>query len=297
MTNILILGKTGMLGSMLYYYFSKQGNYQVFTTSRNNSTDRNLTFDAESPDFESLSGFISGNGIEYILNAIGVIKPFCKDDDPEGVRRAILVNASFPHRLAQLSGRLNTRLIQIATDCVYDGSQGTYDENSPHNALDFYGRTKSLGEVRDGSMLNIRCSIVGPEAKSKVSLLEWFLKQESEVKGFTHHNWNGITTLRFAQLIDEIIKNGMYNELVKKSHVLHFVPDYTLTKYEMLEIFRRVFEKSVQITPVNDVGTPIDRTLATIFSDLKQFSNINFEDDIRKLKDLMDKDFYTYQTN
>ena len=113
--------------------------------------------------------------------------------------------------------------------------------------------------------------MVGQEAKSKVSLLEWFLKQESEVKGFTHHNWNGITTLRFAQLIDEIIKNGMYNELVKKSHVLHFVPDYTLTKYEMLEIFRRVFEKSVQITPVNDIGTPIDRTLATIFSDLKQF--------------------------
>jgi len=34
MTNILILGKTGMLGSMLYYYFSKQKGYYIFTTSR-----------------------------------------------------------------------------------------------------------------------------------------------------------------------------------------------------------------------------------------------------------------------
>ena len=41
--------------------------------------------------------------IQDLINAIGIIKPYCKDDDPEGVFNAIRVNALFPHNLAQSS--------------------------------------------------------------------------------------------------------------------------------------------------------------------------------------------------
>lgn len=294
MNRILILGKTGMLGSMLYYYFSKQKDYVVFSTSREelNSQQNNLFLDAEKLNSEILSNFISENKIEYILNAIGVIKPYCKENNSKGIERSILVNAHFPYKLSKLAKQLNIKIIQIATDCVYDGFKGEYNENSPHNALDVYGKTKSLGEVKDKTILNIRCSIIGPEIKSKVSLLEWFLNQKSEVKGFTHHKWNGVTTLRFAQLIDEIIKQNLYNKLIDKSPIFHFVPDYSLTKYEMLNTFNEIFNKNISLIPTNTFGSSIDRTLSTNFRDLDFFSNINFKEDVQMLKNIMDENFY-----
>jgi len=284
------MGKTGMLGSMLYYYFSKQKDYVVFSTSREefNNPPNNLFFDVEKSNIEKLSNFISENKIEYILNAIGVIKPHCKENNPKGIERAIIINAHFPYKLKPL----NVKIIQIATDCVYDGFEGNYNENSPHNALDVYGKTKSLGEVNDKTILNIRCSIIGPETKSKVSLLEWFLSQKLEVKGFTHHKWSGVTTLRFAQLVDEIIKQGLYNKLINKSPIFHFVPNYSLTKYEMLSTFNEIFNKNTQIIPTDAFGPSIDRTLSTNLKDLEFFSNIDFKEDVWELKNIMDKDFY-----
>ena len=101
-------------------------------------------------------------------------------------------------------------MIQIATDCVYSGKTGGYNEDSLHDALDAYGKTKSLGEVRSSTFLNIRSSIIGPEINHKVLLLEWFLKQPkgAVLNGFSNHLWNGVTTLQFAELCLTIIKKG-----------------------------------------------------------------------------------------
>jgi dTDP-4-dehydrorhamnose reductase len=295
MNNILIMGKTGMLGSMLNYYFSRQKDYAVFSTSRKESKENNLFFDAETSEMETLKEFISQNNIDYILNAIGIINTHCNNKGSRGVEKAIVVNSHFPHKLSYLAEQLDKKVINIATDCVYDGSQGNYNEDSPHNALDVYGKTKSLGEVNNKNFLNIRCSIIGPEIKSKTSLLEWFLSQNSEIKGFTHHKWNGITTLRFAQLIDKIIQQDLYDKLTEKSSTIHFVPNYSLTKYEMVNTFNEIFNKNLSIVPINDLGPRVDRTLSTNFKDLEFFPNIDFKEDTQKLKVIMDKDFYNFQ--
>jgi len=111
---------------------------------------------------------------------------------------------ALPHALAQATAKVlpMAKVLQIATDCVYSGKTGNYDEAAKHDALDVYGKTKSLGEVNARHVLNIRCSIIGPELKGRLSLLEWFLSQPTgaRVNGYAHHQWNGITTLQFAEL-------------------------------------------------------------------------------------------------
>ena len=295
MKNILILGKTGMLGSMLYYQFSNQKNYRVFSTLRENTaSDSMLNFDVLQNNVSELSVFVIKNKIEYIINAIGVIKPYCKDDDVEGCKKAILVNSNFPYELSKLAKQTSAKVIQIATDCVFSGKEGNYNEDSSHDPLDAYGKTKSLGEVNDKSILNIRCSIIGPEKKAKVSLLEWFLnnRQNSPLNGFLHHKWNGITTLRFAKLIQQTIEKNLFNSLLKESHIYHFVPKYSFNKFEMLVLFNKVFKKNFQINPTDAIGPVVDRTLSTKFNCLDEFSNLDFEKDLIELKEIMDKDFY-----
>lgn len=177
-----------------------------------------------------------------IINCIGLIKFYCKD-----IEQAIRVNALFPHTLP--SGT-----IQIATDCVYSGTKGDYTENSPHDATDIYGKTKSLGEAEH--LKNLRCSIIGPEIKNHISLLDWFLQQDS-VNGFTNHLWNGVTTYHFAKIVKGVIENNL--ELPSLQHI---VPADKVTKSELLQIIAKAYNKDVIIRET-EAPVSIDRTLAT----------------------------------
>jgi dTDP-4-dehydrorhamnose reductase len=272
---VLVLGATGMLGSMVYRYFQKThlktaGTILKGEKKRVAGQSNIIQFDAEASD-AVLYRVLKTINPDWIINCIGIIKPYCKDDDPVGIRRAITVNALFPFRLAELAQKNNARVIQIATDCVYSGRQGKYDEAAVHDPLDVYGKTKSLGEARADAMLHVRCSIVGPEPWTNVSLLAWFLSQPENVtlQGYTHHHWNGVTTLQFAQCCEMIMQKGTdyFDSLVKMSPVHHFVPNKTVSKYRLLRIFKQVWKRRVKIVPAS---TPeaVDRTLDTSYHEL-----------------------------
>ena len=273
MKKILILGVTGMLGSTVYDVLSKNIDFDVRGTARNpkdftlRKNGKIYSFDAETDNIKLkvFSDFVP----DYIINCIGIIKPYCKDNDPQGILRAIKVNALFPYLLVSSTQEIKAKVIQIATDCVYSGTKGKYTEKSQHDALDVYGKTKSLGEVQADNFLNIRCSIIGPELKNKTSLLEWFLSRKSGEKltGFTHHLWNGVSTLQFAKLCHEIIKRGenYFSDLTKKSYIYHYTPNVAVSKYELLNIFKKVFKKDVMIEEVGGPGPAVDRTLSTDF--------------------------------
>jgi dTDP-4-dehydrorhamnose reductase len=101
-----------------------------------------------------------------------------------------------------------------------------------------------------------------------VSLLEWFLENRdgSEVTGFAHHRWNGVTTLQYARLLESIIlSKGLYERLLATSHVHHFVPNTVVTKAELLGLMNEAFNRKIAVRPVTDVGPPIDRTISTRF--------------------------------
>ncbi len=272
MTNILVLGVSGMLGSMVFDYLSKNSSFNVYGTVRKSKflSDKIYHFDANDISLLENEHFLNLK-IEYIINCIGITKPFSKDDDPEGVKRAIHINADFPWKLSSYAKKYNIKIIQIGTDCVYSGKRGKYIENDPHDPLDVYGKTKSLGEVFDGPMLIIRCSIIGPEFKKETSfLLEWFLNQPDEgtIGGFEHHVWNGVTTLQFAQLCEKIIVSNLFTQLREKSFIHHFTPNNTVNKYQLMHIFNDIFEKKLKINRVNKPEQQVDRSLATIYSDL-----------------------------
>lgn len=270
MPKVLILGANGMLGSMVYDYLSKQTDFDLRATVRNkNNLDKQDDFFLFDASTDKLENIFAKFKPDYIINCIGIINKYCQDDDAIGVARAIKVNALFPYVLAQAAKSIDARVIQIATDCVFSGRDGHYTESASHDALDAYGKSKSLGEVRLDNILHIRCSIIGPEIEHKVSLLEWFLKQESgqTINGFANHKWNGVTTLQFAQLCQQIIDNGNNNfdSLIKTNWVYHYVPNTAVSKYELLNIFNKVFVKNQKITKIDQVGPTVNRTLDTEF--------------------------------
>ncbi len=258
-----------MLGSMVCDYLESTQEYDITATVRNNELLLKCKailpkikwelFNIENEiqiysDLEKLGRF------DYIINCIGITKPYCKDDNPEQVEVAIRVNSLFPHILGKYADKYNITVLQIATDCVYSGKSSLYDEKSEFDPIDVYGKTKSLGEAYYNSVKNLRCSIIGPEFKTQAFLLEWVLKQSDgvEINGFTNHNWNGVSTLQFAKICDGIMKNN-----IELTHIQHIIPLDILNKYQLVSIFAKYFNKKIIINKTT-AALAIDRTLSTI---------------------------------
>jgi len=250
MAKTVILGKTGMLGSEVEKVFRESG-LKIITPERN-------ILDAQNCTIENILDVI--NGADYIINCIGIIKPYIHKDNLNEIQRAIEVNGLFPYKLALAAQKAEMRVIQIATDCVFDGIKGGYKEDDKHNASDVYGKTKSLGEIKADNFLNLRCSVIGREQKSYLSLLEWFLNQPkgAKVKGFKNHLWNGITTNIFAKICRGIVLNNAFMPGLQ-----HIVPSDVVSKAEMLHIFAKIFKREdIQIEDI-DTQISINRTLLT----------------------------------
>ena len=273
---VVILGASGMLGSMVAEWFSRQAAFDTAATVRTPALAEEWrrrvpsvewrVLDAESVEAPGIADALGG--AVWAVNAIGVIKPYIHDDNAAEVERAVCVNALFPHLLARAAEATGCRVLQIATDCVYSGAKGGYVEADKQDALDVYGKTKSLGEVWSGSVFHLRASIIGPEPKAHVSLLDWFLgqKKDAAVNGFTNHQWNGVTTLHFARLCHGIITH----EFGALPHLQHAVPTGSISKAELLQCFAREYGRGdVRISPV-EAKTVIDRTLATSDAELNR---------------------------
>lgn len=252
----LILGTNGMLGSMVRKVLETEG-ISVVGTCKNPSDSSNVKFDAETDTVEDL---IASVRPDYIVNAIGIIKPRINEQSMPSRMTAIRVNSVFPHNLVAACERHGSRLIQIATDCVYSGVQGLYGESALHDATDVYGKTKSLGEVQSSQALHLRASIIGPELGRSSSLWEWVRGQShgASINGFTNHRWNGVTTYHFGRVCAGLIKN--HSNL---SGVHHLIPGDIVNKHQLVTAIALASGRSdITINPTEAKDT-IDRTLKT----------------------------------
>jgi dTDP-4-dehydrorhamnose reductase len=276
---VLIIGSRGMLATQVARTFNQAPGVDTYVVGRHLSqevpAERTKIFRIEEDKPEFL-------GFDYIINCAGIIKPYINDVNRFSVFKAIYVNSVFPHQLRAMTGC--TPIIQIATDCVFSGTDpfGS-DELATHDALDVYGKTKSLGEVNEVNFYNIRCSIVGREPFNKKSLLEWFLAQppESNLNGFLNHQWNGVTTIAFAKICLAVVQND-----IRMPSLIHLVPDGRLTKFGLLSYFQDHFRTNHNII-AKDAPKSVNRHLKTIYDHTKlwQAAGYNSIPFIRELID------------
>ena len=162
---VLILGSQGMAGHVISKYLKNQG-HEVFTAAK---TNEDLYINVE--DKESIVKCFY-NKFDYVINCIGLlVKP--SNDYPD---KAILINSWFPHFIETILKNTDTKLIHLSTDCVFSGSKGNYIETDFHDETNFYGKSKSIGEVNNNKDITFRMSIIGPELKiNGTGLFNWLL--------------------------------------------------------------------------------------------------------------------------
>jgi len=248
---VAVLGTSGMLGNVL----------SMFVAGEKDIVDEYVGLDRSTlpiwpRKFGTLGARLSslvGLDADYVINCIGATKPYFNSNDPHV---PIYVNAVFPHQLASWCDLTNTKLINITTDCVYDGAVGGYTENDKPTATDDYGRSKSLGE--SPLAMNIRTSIIGFENNRNRHLLEWVMSQDGKtINGFTNHKWNGLTILELTRCILDIIDSDVH-----KPGTFHVFSN-AVTKEELVKKIIDVYKLDITVNPF-EAPQAVDRTLDTI---------------------------------
>lgn len=255
---VLVLGASGMLGHRLWIELTRA--HEAWGTSRSGLSPL-LALPGARPDrlvadvsVGSLDSVIRAFRLarpEVVINCIGLIKQREAAADP---LRLIDINARFPHQLVGLCRVAGARLIHISTDGVFSGRKGAYCEDDPTDTDDLYGRSKLLGEIAgEPACLTLRCAFIGRELETHHGLLEWFLAQAGEVKGYQKAIFSGLTTRAFAEMAAAVLLPRPDLE------GLFHVASSPISKYDLLRLFNSAFDRRIEVRA--DASQVIDRSL------------------------------------
>lgn len=254
---VLIVGSTGMLGATAKKYFPN-----VETLDRSE-------LDLSDCSYADLAMAIESKGCDTLINCAGIIKQRISAADSQ----MVAVNSLLPHKLSEICSLFGMKMFHITTDCVFSGRDGQYDELNLHDALDLYGRSKSVGEPSNCMVL--RTSIIGEEERNKLSLVEWVKSQAGgTVNGYTDHFWNGVTCPQLCGHIDAIVKSDWYE------CGTHHIFSESISKFRLVNIINEVYDLGITVKPVN--AGVCDRTLSTIRNTV--FMNPKLSEQIAEMK-------------
>jgi dTDP-4-dehydrorhamnose reductase len=173
---------------------------------------------------------------------------------------AVKLNIEFPSNLAAAAEQSRVKVIQVATDCVFSGTGGNYSEAAGHDALDVYGKTKSLGEVPSENVMHLRCSLVGPETGRSSLFFEWVRSQPegAKISGYTNHIWNGLSSRAFGKVVTGIVRENLFS-----AGVQHLVPANQVTKDSLVRMELAALGRNDVSVQSVAADTAVDRTLRT----------------------------------
>jgi dTDP-4-dehydrorhamnose reductase len=254
---VLVLGASGMIGSTMVRVLLDNNGLDVVGTLRSEMATtllpalvaERMVSGVDLTNQDCMSRLFREIRPSVVVNCAGLTKHVPTGNDPLS---ALTMNALLPHRLAEYCGMMGARLIHVSTDCVFSGNKGNYSEQDQPDAVDFYGKSKHMGEVLGQHCLTLRTSTIGREFGTRHGLLEWFLAQK-ECKGYRRAIFSGLPTVEFARVVRDVV---IPNEDLSG---LYHVGARPIDKDSLLRLIAQVFGKETSI--VSDDQVTIDRSL------------------------------------
>jgi dTDP-4-dehydrorhamnose reductase len=175
--------------------------------------------------FPSLEFRDSLENYDFIINCIGAIPQKHKD---------FSLNTSLPYFLEKYT---KAQIFHPATDCESDDSSYGISKKIASDWILAYGQRTTI----------IKSSIIGIEKNSNDSLLSWVLSQKGEINGYTSAKWNGITTLKWAEICQKLMKNG--------GETLNCYRSECISKFDLLSKIKKCFNLDIEIKPISGIGS------------------------------------------
>ena len=209
---LMILGASGYLGSSLNSYF-QNSNYDVI--SHGYSKKSQLVLDAT--DYSRVEESLLNYLPSVIINCIGFTDVNGCEAQPE---KAYSLNSKVVFNIASCikKNKLDTYLIQISTDHVYDNSSASLEEEVV--LKNYYAFSKLMGDLyaRDVSSVVLRTNFFGLNNNCpNTGFTEWIynsLLSGQSINAFNDILFNPLSLDSLAQYVTKIVDlrpEGVYN--------------------------------------------------------------------------------------
>ena len=279
-----------MIGHQVLFGLSKENflihaHFKKKKSKHNFLKSENTIFHFLEITQDNIEEFLVDINPDIIINAAGVTP---RREKESTINQIKFTNSLLPNILSSWSEKNGCRLLHFSTDCVFSGDKGGYKDSDEPDALDTYGKTKSLGEVSGSNSLTLRSSMIGFELYNKTELFEWVLSNKNKtINGFSNVIYSGITTTLMSKIVIKIIQDfpglkGIYN-----------ISSAPLSKYSLLKKINDIFDLNIKVKAVK--SKPSDKSLESIrFSNKTGIEIPNWDLMLSELKDnwLLNKDIY-----
>ena len=251
MTNILVTGSKGQLGSEIRE-LSSQYKYHFLFTDRSELDITNA---------QDIKNYIDSNNINTIINCAAYT---AVDKAEEDQVNADKINHLAVKHLAQITKEKNIKLIHISTDYVFDGENfKPYTEDDRTNPNGVYGKTKldgekAMQEINPSNSIIIRTSWVYSSFGNNFVKTMLRLGKERDSLGVIFDQVGTPTYARdLAKAILDIIPN-IKNENVE---IYNYSNEGVLSWYDFAKEIMRMAKLDCSINPIesSEYPTPAKR--------------------------------------
>jgi dTDP-4-dehydrorhamnose reductase len=215
---VFIIGASGLVGSNCYSYFRQQG-FECIGTHFSYETEHTVFFDTLNLENEDNIDIYEFEPDVIVHCGALTHVDYCEQNEAESYEKTVTSTKN----IIALAQELNSKLVFISTDYIFDGEHGPYDETATVNPLSIYGKHKLEAEQAviaassDNIILRIT-NVYGDEIRGK-NFVSRIIDQILEDKKLTLKlpidqyatpiNAYDIARCLFLLLNDN--KNGIYN--------------------------------------------------------------------------------------
>ena len=218
---ILITGSNGMLGQRAVQFYLKNENVELLATSvEEKSLIENVDYiSCDIKDRNSIKKIILDYCPDFIIHTAA----FTNVDLSEKLREdAWKINVKGVEYISEAARAIDTHIIHISTDYIFDGKDGPYSENAIPNPLGYYGRTKLASEnalrISNTFFTILRTNVLyGIALNSRPDFVRWVVSSLDENRNIriVNDQINNPTFIDdLVQAINKIIefkKTGIFN--------------------------------------------------------------------------------------
>ncbi|KAJ3318559.1 hypothetical protein HDV06_000388 [Boothiomyces sp. JEL0866] len=265
---IIVTGASGLLGRAVFQELQK--NHSVIGTAFSRTKGSLLKLDLTNSN--KVEEFISLHKPNIVVHCAAERKPDVCANDEQGTLK---LNVESSKQLAKLSVQYSFKLIYISTDYVFDGKNPPYEAEDQPNPLNFYGKSKYLGELaileNAPSSIVLRVPILYGNtlfnAESAVNILIDVITNPKPVEMDHYQSRFPTNVADVALAIDKIIALLQTKET---KGIYHFSAKQRMTKYQMCQVFSEILKTNIghlkpnAEPPKDPVATrPVDVQLST----------------------------------
>jgi dTDP-4-dehydrorhamnose reductase len=137
----LVTGSAGLVGQQVIKDLSEI--HEVFSCYNKSKPEYGDAVKMDLLNREMISNVLSEKNPDIVIH-LGAMTAvdLCETQQDN----ALKINSHATEILAKECSKINTFMVYVSTDYVFDGNSGLYEENDATNPLGFYGKSKLLGE-------------------------------------------------------------------------------------------------------------------------------------------------------